>query len=180
MLLISHLVNTCKEKRIFYRLISGLQTSISIQLCYHYLLSGESPLYFDFPFNFSFHPLRVYSPSRLQPPLSISTSPFSLLPISTSTSPFILLYISTFLSTLLSISASTSPFIRFRFILHLDFNLLSISTCFQLSFPSRFRPLLWNPLHFIFKTLHLRSQVIRFVWSLEEPALGKIGPSSIL
>ncbi|VDK38516.1 unnamed protein product [Taenia asiatica] len=30
---------TCKEKRLFYRLISGLQTSISLQLCYNHLLS---------------------------------------------------------------------------------------------------------------------------------------------
>ncbi|CDI98587.1 Endoplasmic reticulum oxidoreductin 1 [Echinococcus multilocularis] len=29
----------CKEKRLFYRLISGLQTSISLQLCYNHLLS---------------------------------------------------------------------------------------------------------------------------------------------
>ncbi|VDL17149.1 unnamed protein product [Hymenolepis diminuta] len=30
---------TCKEKRLFYRMISGLQTSISLQLCYNHLLS---------------------------------------------------------------------------------------------------------------------------------------------
>ncbi|VDM17013.1 unnamed protein product [Hydatigera taeniaeformis] len=34
---------TCKEKRLFYRLISGLQTSISLQLCYNHLLSGFLP-----------------------------------------------------------------------------------------------------------------------------------------
>ncbi|KAL7060431.1 hypothetical protein AAHC03_09895 [Spirometra sp. Aus1] len=32
---------TCKEKRLFYRLISGLQASISVQLCYNYLLSSS-------------------------------------------------------------------------------------------------------------------------------------------
>ncbi|VDO03079.1 unnamed protein product [Rodentolepis nana] len=30
---------TCKEKRLFYRMISGLQTSISLQLCFNHLLS---------------------------------------------------------------------------------------------------------------------------------------------
>ncbi|VDL95870.1 unnamed protein product, partial [Schistocephalus solidus] len=31
---------TCKEKRLFYRLISGFHTSTAVQLCYNYLLSN--------------------------------------------------------------------------------------------------------------------------------------------
>lgn len=33
----------CLEKRVFYRLISGLHSSINIHLCAQYLLDGTAP-----------------------------------------------------------------------------------------------------------------------------------------
>lgn len=43
-----HLPGLCLEKRVFYRLISGLHSSINIHLCAEYLLDGTAHVSFVF------------------------------------------------------------------------------------------------------------------------------------
>jgi Oxidoreductin, endoplasmic reticulum membrane-associated protein involved in disulfide bond formation len=47
----SHLQDMCLEKRVFYRVISGLHSSINIHLCAKYLLSGKWGLEIDMYLN---------------------------------------------------------------------------------------------------------------------------------